>query len=276
MEQPGQVGELGNADQTGGPAQPSKPSQHHGTPVQTGHHYSPQDGRTAAQADKWARSDERAQPLPTQRMAMPSGFDDDFEQQFALAAPLRRGAERHGSGFSWREREWRSSGWLRRARVLPGIAALLAIWALAGGFAYVLASRAASSTQNSATQQATAAPQSGVLVQQAQAGVTPSPQIPPYEIGIWVSNPTPGTGGVEQVFVRVSHQVAAVVGAPVTLSVQFADGTQTLGPTPTGQDGVVTFNVSYGFAPPGQPVFVSATTTEGGQTLTAQTTFFPA
>jgi hypothetical protein len=234
------------------------------------------DGHATGRADKWARSDEVARGLRPEQTTTDLDPDDYFEQQFPLASPKPWNAGRHGSGFSWREREWRSSGWLRRARVLPSMAVLLVILALAGGFAYVLANRAETSTQNSASAQATSAPQSGVLVSGVAPGLTPTPQVPPYEIGIWVSNPTPGTGGTEQVFVRVSHQVAAVVGTPVTLSVQFGNGTQTLGPTPTGQDGVVTFNVSYAFAPPGQPVFVTASASEGGQTLTAETTFFPA
>jgi hypothetical protein len=186
-----------------------------------------------------------------------------------------RGPFHNRSGFTWRERDWRASGWARRARVLPGIVALLAIVIIATAFAFVLASRAATTARGSGQPAATNVPESGVLVQQLPAATTPTPAMPPYEIGVWVDNPTP-TGGSERVFVRVSHNVAAVVGAPVTLTVQFGNGEQTYGPVHTDKDGVATFTVGYGGGSGYSPVFVTATAATGGQTLSAETTFFPA
>jgi len=201
--------------------------------------------------------------------------DDYLLAQVPLVARERRGAFRGRSGFTWRERDWRASAWAHRLQMLRGLAALIGLLAVATAFAFVLATRAANTARSSQQPLATAAPQ-GVLVQPVQGSTTPTPALPPYLVGVWVDNPTPGGGGTEHVFVRVSHNVAAVVGAQVYLSVQFASGTQPYGPVATGKDGVATFNVNYGFAPRGQPVFVTATTTEGGQTLSAQTTFFPA
>ncbi len=211
------------------------------------------------------------------RATFPDSARDELGSPlFPSAVPLRGRPISGGASFSWRERDWRSSGWLREARVLPGIVALLAIVGLASAFAFMLANRAASASQAGiGTAAATQPLQSGVLVQQAPAVLTPSPEVPPYQIGVWVDNPTPGAAGTEKVFVRVSHQVAPVLGAQVTLLVQSASGAQSYGPRPTGADGLVSFDVGYGYVPAGQPVFVTATTTEGGQTVTAQTTFFP-
>lgn len=114
----------------------------------------------------------------------------------------------------------------------------------------------------------------GVVVQPGQGSTTPSPTVPKYQIGAWLSNNAP-SGGSVKVFVRLTQDVAPVPNIPVTLAVQMPGGTVPLGPINTDSYGLATFTVTYGGLS-GTPVFVTATAKiDNDHEVTADTVFVP-
>lgn len=183
---------------------------------------------------------------------------------------------RPDSPFEWDEYDWRHSTWGRRLRVWPGVLAGIGLLALVLTLAFILASRATNSAQARIQPGqgpiGTAAP-SGIIVEQPSGVGSPTPPPDLYQIGAWVSDNAPGGGSVK-LFVRVSSQTKPVPNVPVTISVDTGGTPYTLGPTKTDADGLASFtlNASGGG---GRPVFVTATTVVGGQTLTHEVTYFP-
>jgi hypothetical protein len=194
-----------------------------------------------------------------------------YRQASAPSGPRR--ARRH-SAFSWNERDWSDSAWQHRARLLPGLAALVAILLLAGAFAFVLVSKAASGVRGAGpSAQSTSTPGNSILIQQPPISASPTPPQQPYDIGVWLSSMSPGGGSVTA-FVRVSNLTAPVANVPVTLSVQGAT-IQGGSPHSTNADGIAAFTVVFGGAGTDQPIFVFASASVQGNALSAQTTFFP-
>ncbi len=195
-----------------------------------------------------------------------------YRQASAPSGPRR--ARRQHAAFHWSERDWSDSAWQHRARLLPGLAALLAILLIAGAFAFVLVSKAVSGVRGAVPPtQSTNTPANSILIQQPPISASPTPLQQPYDIGAWLSSLSPGGGSVTA-FVRVSHLTAPVANVPVTLTVQGAS-IQGGSPRPTDADGVATFTVVFGGASTDQPIFVFASATVQGNVLSAQTTFFP-
>src|SRR5258708_4580132 len=200
---------------------------------------------------------------------------EDFPAYRQASAPSgpRRARRRHAA-FHWSERDWSDSAWQHRARLLPGLAALLAILLVAGAFAFVLASKAASGVRGAVRPtQSTNTPANRIRIQQPPVSASPTPPQQPYDIGVWLSSLSPGGGSVTA-FVRVSHLTPPVANVPVTLTVQGAP-IQRSTPRLTDSDGVATFTVVFGGASTNQPIFVFASATVQGNALSAQTTFFP-
>ncbi|HKB47798.1 MAG TPA: hypothetical protein VKC57_08880 [Ktedonobacterales bacterium] len=200
---------------------------------------------------------------------------EDFPTYRQASAPSgpRRARRRHAA-FHWSERDWSDSAWQHRARLLPGLVALLAILLIAGAFAFVLVSKAASGVRGAVpSTQSTNTPGNSILIQQPPVSASPTPPQQPYDIGVWLSSLSPGGGSVTA-FVRVSHLTAPVANVPVTLTLQGAS-IQGGGPRLTTADGVATFTVVFGGASTNQPIFVFASATVQGNALSAQTTFFP-
>jgi hypothetical protein len=202
----------------------------------------------------------------------PGVGDSPAYRQASVPSGPRR-ARRHAT-FHWSERDWSDSAWQHRARLLPGLAALVAILLLAGAFAFLLVSKAASGVRGAApSPQSTNTPGNSILIQQPPISASPTPPQQPYDIGVWLSSMSPGGGSVTA-FVRISQLTAPVANVPVTLSVQGAT-IQGGNPHSTNADGIATFTVVFGGAPTDQPIFVFASATVQGNALSAQTTFFP-
>jgi hypothetical protein len=184
---------------------------------------------------------------------------------------------RRRSAFSLRERDWSGFAWIHRIRVIPALGVMVAVLVIVGAFALVVASRAASSagTRLLGVSVGSHNPTSAVIVQAPQ----PTPPgsstatTSPYQVGVWVSNYAPGTSGAIQIFTRVSENPAPVANAQVTLVLQYGQTSSTFGPAITDADGVAVFNVTYGGATPGQPIFATVTAKVGTQSATGATTF---
>ncbi|MGH2515451.1 MAG: hypothetical protein ACRDHP_07330 [Ktedonobacterales bacterium] len=202
---------------------------------------------------------------------------DAPRDRFGWVAGLRERLPRR-SPYSWRERDWRVSSWAYRIRVLPIVAAVLIAMLVVGTFAFVVASRAAAGAAtglHTISSSNSSAPQTsgGVILQQPASGA-PTPAAPTYTVGVWVTNDSPGAGGTEQVYVRVSNNANPVGHAPVTLSITWGSGGSSYGPALTDSYGLASFQVIVG-GPPGQPEFVTATASAGKTSVSADTVFVP-
>lgn len=184
-----------------------------------------------------------------------------------------------GSPYSWKERDWRANGWSYRLRLIPAVAAVLIALLIISTFAFVIASRAANTArtqiQVSTIGQSAPASSHGVILQQPAPG-QPTPVAPQYTVGVWVTNYSPSSGGTEQVYVRVSQSNAGpMAGVRVFLSVSWDNAASRYGPATTNAYGLAAFTVVVN-APPGQPEYVTATTTIRGTSASADTIFVPA
>ncbi len=110
---------------------------------------------------------------------------------------------------------------------------------------------------------------------------SPTPTFPPFTIGAWPSNYSPGNDDTITIYVlcRVQkdmNQPPQVPNPPVQVTVLVGDPVGGTHAATTDSDGLAA--VTFQFADPqsGTPVIVSATATYGGQTYTAQTFFTPA
>jgi hypothetical protein len=177
--------------------------------------------------------------------------------------------------FGLRERAAPSGAWRPRALLLAATALLVLFTAVISVTAFGLASRLVHAASDISLGANSATPPSDVVIQPLNNGGAPTPALPDYLIGAWVSDSAP-SGGSVQVFVRVSHNSDPVPGVPVRLLVNFSGSTSTFGPADTDAYGLATITVSYGGGYSGYtPVFVTATAAVGGQTITAQTSFAP-
>jgi hypothetical protein len=205
-------------------------------------------------------------------------FDDDMSGVL-LAMPRRSLRERlmPALPFSLRERAWSGLDvWRRHVGILVTFT-IICVLAVAGGiFGYQQIAKATENSNLSISSQNgnPTAPGGVIIVPPASQSTTPTPAIPMYEIGTWVSNNAP-SGGTVTVFVRVVQNMQSAAGIPVSVSVQSPGSSKNYGPTKTGSSGIAKFTVRYGAASSADPVFVTATAHVNGQTLTAQTTFVP-
>lgn len=183
--------------------------------------------------------------------------------------------------FGWGERVRHERGyWRARAFRLAGLATFLGLTLVASIVTLSLASRLVSGTPgNPLASSSSGSRAGGVVVQPVFGGGDPTPTPGQYLIGAWVSDSAPASGTV-QAFVRVTLGDAQgnkpLAGASVQIAVAFTGGTAVYGPVATDRYGLATFAVAYAGRTGGlQPVFITATTTAGGQQLSAQTSFTP-
>jgi hypothetical protein len=167
-------------------------------------------------------------------------------------------------------------GWKRMRKTVAILAALalMLLVAVVGGVMVTSYARKATKQLNVAPPTPTVSSYSGGLViQPGSEANAPTPEVPLYQIGAWMSSNSP-SGGSVKVFVRITHDVAAVPHIPVTLAVQIPGGTLKFGPTKTDAYGLATFTVQFGGLA-GTPCFVTATATIEHQVYTADTVFVP-
>ena len=175
--------------------------------------------------------------------------------------------------FSWRERARRYGYWRRRAIPAALVLVGVIIAVLVGNFGISLASQVTHALASAAIipqQQAT--PGSVIISPLNNTAGTPTPSAVSYSVGVWISNTMPAGGSVT-VFVRVSHNGAAVARARVYIQALTGNGGGTrLGPITTDAYGMASANLHYG-AGQGTPVFLTATTTINSATYTGTYTF---
>jgi hypothetical protein len=194
---------------------------------------------------------------------------DYWGQSESVFAAHRRG---HPT-FSWRERDWNLAHWRRRLRGTPALVAATAILVASLVLGLAVAGRVARGLQLQLPA-AQATPASRDVVIQMPEQTTPTPTDAPVDIGAWVSNPTPGTSGSVQVFVRVTAGLQPVAHVPVTIDVQSGGSGGVLGPVSTNAYGLATFTLNYS-SPPQQPVFITASATVDGRSYSFDTSFVP-
>ncbi|HEU5347285.1 MAG TPA: hypothetical protein VFU63_01610 [Ktedonobacterales bacterium] len=179
----------------------------------------------------------------------------------------------HDEAFAFRERSW--DGWRRSRKAIFVLLSLAAMFAVAIVGASMAATYMRQATQHLSVVDpvpTTGSFNGGLVVQPAQETAVPTPQLPKYQMGAWMSNNAP-SGGSVKVFVRLSQDVQPVVGVPVKLTVQVPGGTLRYGPTKTDAYGLVTFTVRFGGA--SGPCFVTASAKIGSEEYTTSTVFVP-
>src|SRR5262249_12909182 len=151
------------------------------------------------------------------------------------------------------------------------------VFAIAGGilgYQQIMSATANSNLSISSPDSSATVPSGVVIMPPAVGSTTATPSTAAYEIGTWVSNSAP-TGGSVTVFVRIVQNMQGAPGIPVTVFVQSPGSSKHYGPTKTDGTGIAKFNVQFGAASSTDPVFVTASASVNGQTLSAQTTFVP-
>lgn len=174
--------------------------------------------------------------------------------------------------FSWRERARRHGYWRRKALPIVAILACLTVGLTVGVFALNTVGHAASVlAANSAPAQATTG--GSVMISPLNnVNTTPTPTLPQYDIGVWVSDTLP-QGGSVTVFARVSNNSQAQPGAKVTFSAVTPGGVIKIGPFTTDAYGVASGTLNYGNVGGQKPIYLTGSTTIGGQTYTGEYTF---
>lgn len=173
--------------------------------------------------------------------------------------------------FGWRERARHYGFWRRRIMPALAIIACLALALGVGLFALKAAGHAAGAITSGVANQAT--PGGAVMISPLNGpDVSPTPTAPQYTVGVWVSNTLP-QGGTVTVFIRVSNNTLAQPNARVYLNAQTPNGPISIGPLTTNSYGVASTPLNYGNVGSQQPIFLTATTSIGGQTVSGQYTF---
>jgi hypothetical protein len=174
--------------------------------------------------------------------------------------------------FGWRERARRRGFWRRRALPIVAVVAVLAVGLTVGVFALKTAGNAAGAlASNKAPAQATAG--GSVMISPLNnVSTTPTPTLPQYDVGVWVSDTLP-QGGTVTVFARVSNNALAQPQAKVYFTAVTPNGVIKIGPITTDNYGVASAPLNYGNVGGQQPIYLTATTSIGGQTYTGNYTF---
>lgn len=175
--------------------------------------------------------------------------------------------------FTWRERARRHGFWRRRVLPIVAIFACLAVGVGVGLFALNTAGHAAGAltgTTNGA--QATVGGSVMISPLNANADLTPTPSAVQYSVGVWVSNTLP-QGGSVTVFVRVSNNTLPQPNAKVYIVANTPNGSIRMGPLTTDAYGVASAQLNYGNVGSQKPIFLTGSTTIGGQTITGEYTF---
>lgn len=179
--------------------------------------------------------------------------------------------------FGLRERAVPPGTWRVRAFLLMSVAVLVGLTAVMSVAAFGFASRLVRGAPSQLPLVAeTPTSQGGVIIQPNTGGSNPTPAMPSYLIGTWAASNAP-SGGSVQVFVRVTRADGANAPVPAKgIPVRLAVGGSGYGPVATDAYGLATFTVHFGGGYSGYaPIFVTASATVGGKTITAQTSFAP-
>jgi hypothetical protein len=205
------------------------------------------------------------------------GADDRGSYELPLNLPDSIISEslQRDDAFALHERSF--DGWKQLRKtflILLAFTLILAVAVFGGAVAASYALRATQKVSITPPKPTVSRYNGGVVIQPGEGSTTPSPTLPKYQIGAWLSNNAP-SGGSVKVFVRLTQDVAPLPNIPVTLAVQMPGGTVQLGPTNTDDYGLATFTVTYGGLS-GSPVFVTATAKiTNDQEITADTVFVP-
>ncbi len=174
--------------------------------------------------------------------------------------------------FGWRERARRYGFWRRRALPIIAVFACLAVGLSVGIFALKTAGRVAGAFSiGPDTTQST--PGGSVMISPLNAtDTTPTPTLPQYDVGVWVSDTLP-QGGSVTVFVRVSNNTLPQPNARVYVHADTPNGGINIGPLTTNSYGVASTKLNYGNVGQQQPIYLTATTSIGGQNYSGVYTF---
>jgi hypothetical protein len=198
----------------------------------------------------------------------------DLERELLGAEELTSGKPiMREDAFAFHERSL--DGWKRMRKTVAILVALalMLLVAVVGGVVVTSYAHKATKQLNVATTPTVSSYSGGLVIQPGSEASAPTPEVPPYQIGAWMSSNSP-SGGSVKVFVRITHDVAPVAHIPVSLAVQIPGGTLKFGPTKTDAYGLATFTVRFGGLA-GTPCFVTATATIEHQVYTADTVFVP-
>ncbi|HEX8995464.1 MAG TPA: hypothetical protein VF812_05500 [Ktedonobacterales bacterium] len=176
--------------------------------------------------------------------------------------------------FTWKERARRQGFWRRRVLPVVAIFAIIAVGFGVGLYALGAAGHAAGALPGAAsTTQPQATTGSSVMISPLNAAdTTPTPVGQQYTVGVWVSDTLPAGGSVK-VFMRVSNNTLAQPGVKVYLHAVTPNGAINMGPFTTDAYGVATTSLNYGNVGSQQPIFLTATTTINGQSVSGDYTF---
>jgi len=178
--------------------------------------------------------------------------------------------------FSLREQGWWRGLWRRSLTRVGMIAALACVVGLVGVIAFYVSLGSRAAANNLPSISSPTPGQSSLIISSATNITGATPTVPDYEIGVWSSDDMP-LGGQVTIFARVTHHYAGVAGVKVSFSVQFPNGSLArYGPVKTDKVGLASVLVGFGGVGAGQIIFVTATVTVGGQSISADTSFTPA
>jgi hypothetical protein len=220
--------------------------------------------RRASQFNQFSRKGKDPLARPTTWILEPSLYER-FHNWLADAMPFR-----------WRERARRYGFWRRRLLPILAVFTCLAVGLAVGVFALKAAGHAAGAFTSGAPGAQATTGGSVMISPLNNTNSTPTPTTPPYDVGVWVSDTLP-QGGSVTVFVRVSHNgsgsVQAQPGARVYVQAITPNGGVTVGPLTTDSYGVASGKLNYGNVGSQQPIYLTATTSIGGQNYTGTYTF---
>lgn len=175
--------------------------------------------------------------------------------------------------FSWRERARRRGFWRRRVLPVVAVLAVLAVGLGVGLFALKFAGRAAGALNVAPAPAAQSTAGGSVMISPLNnVSTTPTPQAPQYDVGVWTSDTLP-QGGSVTVFARVSNYTQPQAGVKVYISANTPRGTLNSGALTTDSYGLVSWKLNYGNVGNQQPIYLTATTSIGGQTYSGTYTF---
>jgi hypothetical protein len=169
--------------------------------------------------------------------------------------------------FGWRERARRRGFWRRRVLPVVGAVAVLAVGLAVGVFALKAAGHAAGALNTGGAPAQATAGGSVMISPLNNVSSTPTPIGVQYDIGVWTSDTLP-QGGSVTVYARVSNNTQPQPGVKVYLSANTPNGTINSGSLTTDSYGLVTWKLNYGNIGPQKPIYLTGTTSIGGQTIT--------
>lgn len=175
--------------------------------------------------------------------------------------------------FSWRERARRRGFWRRRVLPIVALLAALAVGLGVGVFALKAAGHAAGALNLTPAPAAQATAGGSVMISPLNnVSTTPTPLGEQYDVGVWTSDTLP-QGGSVTVYARVSNNTQPQSGVKVYISANTPRGTLTSSALTTDSYGLVSWKLNYGNVGNQKPIYLTATTSIGGQNYSGTYTF---